>query len=142
MLIAAALIAGSFAWPAEAGWRDTRWGMSPAEFRALYPQAVRLEPSNVNENWEAWFALYGVAYEGRTWDKATFEFRYGKLESVSLKTAATIQEPLVATFRARYGAPRFEVSEWITWCVSGESVSVHWWTEHPEWGTTVSYSDC
>lgn len=142
VFFAAALVAAADARPAEAGWKNTRWDMSPAEFRALYPQATRLEPSNVNENWEARFALYGVAHDGWTWDKAELHFLNGKLDSVSLKTSGRVWGTMVTEYRARFGAPDFELAGWVSWCESGEGVSVNWSVDHPEYGTWLNYRDC
>lgn len=142
VLVAAALIFAAFARPAEAGWKNTRWDMSPAEFRALYPQATRLPPLNVNETWEAWFEIPDVEHEGRVWRTAKFEFRNNQLKSVSLSTSDQIQGPLVSELRARLGAPRLDVTDWVYWCVRGEGVSVHWSVAHPEYGTWVNYSAC
>jgi hypothetical protein len=95
-----------FATPATASenaWRAARWGMTPAEVAAAFPNEARLlspEVTLADGNVVA-VGIDGLAFEGLTFD-VRFVFTGGKLSLVSLRTPQ--KQPVDAEAYARLRA--------------------------------------
>jgi len=116
VLIAALTILGAaLAAPgtARANWENTRWGMTPAQVKALYPAAVEA-PASEDRRYPMLQLNQPVKVNFITWSKVVFLFeRGGGLTSVMLypaETAADIRDDQIGFYLMMNFGPAVEMT--------------------------------
>ncbi len=91
------------------GWAETRWGMTEADLKKLYPG--KIEQVSEEDQAKGWaLKMAGYQFEGQTYT-VYFTMNDGKLESATLATGPS-ESPrddqyrkLAAMFEQKYGPP-------------------------------------